>query len=204
MAERITALGEIAWPTLAEPRLVLSERPVAGAWLIQVGADAKSAPLEALGWLCGFNPLPMPLSGGVARDSATALLAVIAPGRCLLVTSDANEAAALAERIDPDAAIACRCQRAWLRLDGSGVDAFLDRRLGIDLRGGALAAGQMAVTRLGPVDVLVHAAGEGGFDLLPARSFAAALAETLCDAAAAEGVRLAVQPAADHQWSHMA
>jgi heterotetrameric sarcosine oxidase gamma subunit len=181
MLEQRTALQELDWPTVANAGMTLDEMPVAGAWLVGdwEGASAGTvidAAREAL-------------------STANGLVISIGPSRSLIVTADAETAGALEGIVTGPHAIECRCQRAWLRLSGADSRAFLDRRLGVDISHGHFPAGCVAATRLGQVDVLVHAREDGAFDLLPARSFAAALAETMLRSARAEGASLAICPA---------
>ena len=192
MVERVTALAEVEWAQHRHADLVLRELAVAGSWLVwsvsPAANDAIRAPLERIGM--GM----LPAEPGAAQRTTGTLVATIGSGRWLLITTDEADAEVLQGALAPGMAIECRCQRAWLRLEGRSAARFLDRRLALDLQGGDLPPGRAAATRLGQVDVLVHARPEGGYDLLPARSFAAALAETLQDAAVAEGDRLAIVP----------
>lgn len=192
MPERITALaGHGAVPAgTAVP--VLEERPVAGGWLLAGWDPAIDEQARGAARALGLGGAPAP---GRAGATGTALLARIAPWRYLLVTRDPGEVVALGAALDPACCIECRCARSWLRLYGEGSRSLLDRETAIDLRPGVFCEGQVAQGRIGRIDALLHAAGDGAIDLLPPRSFAASLAEWLADAAALGGSALAVRPA---------
>lgn len=194
MLERRTALNELDWPAAAEAEaaLTLRELAIAGAWLINDWDEQGRAVVAEAAGVLGC-PAEAPGSGE-AFTSTGSLLAAVGPGRFLVVSHDPVEAAQLADRLATPETIECRCQRAWLRLDGRGSQTFLDQRLGIDLEQGKFPVGSVALTRLGQIDTLLHVQAQGVFDLMPARSFAAALAEALGQVATAEGRVLAVYP----------
>jgi len=192
MPERVTALSGHGTVDPGPGAPVLTERPVAGAWLLAGWDPGIHEQAATAAQALGLTGAPEP---GCAAATGNALLAHIAPWRYLLLTGDSGEAASLAAALDPAATIECRCARSWLRLEGEGGLTLLDRETAIDLRPGAFAPGRVAQGRVGQIDVLLHARGEGAFDLLPARSFAASLAEWLTDAAAVSAIRLAVRPA---------
>jgi len=195
MLERRTALQALEWPSVSEAHITLHEIAVAGAWLICDWDEAGERTITNAVREAGLAP-QVPLAGQ-ALSTASTLLASIGPDRYLVITADEAAADSLERAVTGAHSIECQCQRAWLRLSGHGSRAFLDRRLGVDISHGRFPAGCAAATRLGQVDVLVHAGEDGSFDLLPARSFAAALAETLWQSASAEGLSLAICPVQD-------
>jgi len=179
---------------LADATLCLAERYVEGAWLVVSYPEDEATPgsVSALLALAQHEP-----AVGWAHSSASALVAAIAPGRVLTLTTSAQEASLLSNQLDVDRVIECRGQRAWLRFSGTEVRGFLDRQLGIDLLGGDFGYGRFALTRLGLIDVAIHADRDDVFDILVARSFSVALSRQIALRAQAEGRSIAIDPPTD-------
>ena len=193
MIERRHALAAYDGPRshVADASLCLVERYVEGAWLVVSHPTDEAMPMcvSALLALAQHEP-----AVGWACSSASALVATMAPGRLLTLTTSAQEASLLSARLDVNRVIECRGQRVWLRFSGPEARAFLDRQLGIDLTGGDFGFGRFALTRLGLIDVAIHVDRDDVFNILVARSFSVALAQQMALRAQAEGRSIAIDP----------
>jgi heterotetrameric sarcosine oxidase gamma subunit len=196
MIERRHALADYDGPRSmpADGALCLAERLVEGAWL-SVAFAGDQAPPDGMSALLGLARTDPAV--GWAHSSASALVATTAPGRVLTLTQSSAEASTLGAKLDVERVIECRAQRAWLRFTGTDARAFLDRQLGIDLHRDAFGPGRFALTRLGLIDIAVHADQNDAFDLLVARSFTVALARQIALRAQAEGRSITIDPQAD-------
>jgi sarcosine oxidase subunit gamma len=193
MIERRHALADYEGPRGApvDDALFLTERFVEGAWLSVSFANDKAPPggMSALLELAPTDP-----DVGWAHSSTTTLVATTAPGRVLTLTRSSAEARTLSAKLDVNRVIECRAQRVWLRLTGTEARSFLDRQLSVGLHSRAFRPGRLALTRLGLIDVAVHADQSDGFDILVARSLTVALARQIALRAQAEGRSIAIDP----------
>lgn len=142
----------------------LREKRIAGAWVIE-----RQSALTAL------------------DQYADVLVVKLRPGRYYVVTGDTESAQQLPDLFESDRVVACSQQRAWFVLTGATVRVMLDRMTALDLRPAVFPVGHTAAGRIGQIDVMLHARGDGAFDVFPLRSYAAALAEWMCTAGSDDG-----------------
>ncbi|WP_051630936.1 sarcosine oxidase subunit gamma [Afifella pfennigii] len=187
MAERISALAELAAPPRAEGEAALRLSELAPASIVQLQAFLEGAEAfgEALGETLG---LAMPENAYFAEGEAVTLVS-LGVGRLLVLSGEAELAAKLRDVIGASGTVTDLSHaRTLLSLEGAAAQEVLARGIAIDLA--RMPPGAATQTKMEHFDVtLLRRAGDC-FELLFHRSFAEAAAEWLLDAGAPFGIAM--------------
>jgi len=179
--------GRHAAPGAAPGAILTARHPGAMA---QVCGAHDAATLQALVEALALERAPRPLQ---CTPGEAASLLWNGPGQYLAVSWRHREhelAAALNEVLRAGAAVAVDVShaRTVLRLSGAARVEVLAQGCALDLDG--MQAGQCAATVVSHFNVLLHCAGDEGFDLYVTRSLAQSFHEWLCLAGAPFAVEI--------------
>ena len=176
-------------------RIVLDLSEILHQRVAELARPQTGAALDTL--LAAFRAEELPRTGASATASGSFLLG-IRPGLWLLIASDSAPPEFPGAKLEAAFEVAVETGDAWTQfaISGSASRDLLAKGCALDLHPSAFPEGRCAVTRFAELRCVLHHVGVG-YRLLVGRSYAAALAEWLIEAAAEFGLGLEVKVPAE-------